>query len=1022
MQRELTCSSSPADGAVSTTEYLHLARYLHSHAARLTRQSGPSSVIARFFLRARRAISALVVVAPPPTATPARPDDQSNQLIPAVTMTTAMPVYVCVVLARATAQQLWALTELVWESSAGKVLFTLGGWLLPHLGTETEDDAYRSIRQCAQAPVLGGPTAAVCLPVYAAVKGTLKTLEALHAAALLMWESSAGKVLFTLGGWLLPKSRHASLTEATQYSVMHETMMRRIDDLEAQIGASGWDASRKSLSWHASPDCLQTGIDEWYHTIRWLASKPLIGGPIAVLLLPVWVVCFASVWLWKTSVGRALLTLGGWLLPKLVYPESDGRSKASFTSVYHVVRSVGTTPVLGGPLALPLLCALLAVCTLWLVLKYIADMTVAIVQGIEFVAKLTWSYRSGKVLMTLGGWLVPQLGTTAEHRHEDGHPPQQHQHNYSSVPMGALVCDRLLFNGEDAVYTSLRKCARQPIVGGPIAVVCMPVYLSVKGAVKVLEMLHWVVVLIWGSSLGKVLFTLGGWLVPRPTRAVRCGYPIFSDHIHWIAGFPIVGCFGLVTFVAYCLSEVLALALFKRPSIRGAWWRGREAMSQMWRVVRHTGYSLGVTMRRQLAISRNYIATHRVEWVPHTQMGVAFSLPRWAVAEGVAPPYGLECYDHELFEANLDVADGSYPRALAAEAVDRAIAMAILKIFDVEGCSWLAPATQVMLASTAYESTRGALTFASGTLSIGKLSVALAASAVGETETKRHRDIQRDTQRDTQTDTEQNASAAAVATAQQQNRCVSKDQSCTELDQLTLGLQRLQTIRKQIVLIPRAFTAIETERSVDQILCAALGSEGVDALRCGDCRRKVEHWALLLTGLSAPDLVRAKRLRDTGQLLTGGPSGSNHRQDLVDLLATVDRMCLELEQEAAAAGIGADSLVVRKREEVWERLVAARVAQPAVRSEMRRSLEQVDGRTAQVSSVHVLPVTVFAEPLTQPEPEPESQADDTEVQLVRVLPHTTYAFGYTVPTVPAWHATTDDGELPSPTPLHQAEY
>ena len=86
------------------------------------------------------------------------------------------------------------------------------------------------------------------------------------------------------------------------------------------------------------------------------------------------------------------------------------------------------------------------------------------------------------------------------------------------------------------------------------------------------------------------------------------------------------------------------------------------------------------------------------------------------------------------------------------------------------------------------------------------------------------------------------------------------------------------------------------------------------------------------------------------------------------------------------------------------------------------SVEQVDGRTAQVSSVHVLPVTVFAEPLTEPEPEPESQADDTEVQLVRVLPHTTYAFGYTVPTVPAWHATTDDGELPSPTPLHQAEY
>ena len=885
----------------------------------------------------------------------------------------------------------------MWDSSAGKVLFTLGGWLLPHLDAETEDDAYTSIRQCAQAPVLGGPTATVCLPVYVAVKGTVKTLEALCAAVLLMWDSSAGKVLFTLGGWLLPKSRHASATEGPQYSVMHEAMMRRMDDLEAQVGASGWDGARNSLSRYASADCLRTNIDEWYHMIRWLAGKPLIGGPIAVLLLPVWVVCFASVWLWNTSVGRALLTLGGWLLPKLVYPESDGRP--SITSLYHVVRSVGTTPILGGPLALPLLCALLAVCTLWLVLKYTADMIVAIVQGMEFIATLTWSYRSGKVLMTLGGWLVPQLSTTAEHQHEEAHPPQQHQHNYSSVPMGALACDRLLFNGEDAFYTSLRKCARQPIVGGPITVVCMPVYLSVKGAVKVLEMLHWVLLLIWESSLGKVLFTLGGRLVPRPTRVVRCGYPIFSDYIHWIAGFPIVGCFGLVTFVAYCFSEILALALFKRPSIRGAWWRGREAMSQMWRAVRHIRYSLGVTMRRQLAISRNYIATHRIEWVPHTRMDVNFSLPRWAVAEGVAPPYGLECYDHELFEANLDVADGSYPRALAVEAVDRAIAIIILQMFDVEGYSWLAPATQVMLASTSYESTRGALTFASGTLSIGKLSVALVASAVGETEQK---------------------TSAVVGTVQQLRRRVSKDQSCTELDRLILGLQRLQTIRNQIILIPRSFTAIETERSVDQILCAALGSKGVDALRCGDCRRKVELWALLLTGLSAPDLVRAKRLRDTGRLLTGGPSGP-HRQDLFDLLKTVDNMCLELEQEAAAAGIGMDSLVFCKREEAWERLVAARVAQPAVRSEMRRTLEQVDGRTAQVSPVHVLPVTVFAEPLTELEPEPEpepgqSQADDTEVQLVRVLPHTTYAFGYTVPTVSAWHAITDDGELPSPIP------
>ena len=54
----------------------------------------------------------------------------SKPVLGAVTMTTAMPIYVCVVLAQEIAHQLWALTELVWDSSAGKVLFTLGGWLL----------------------------------------------------------------------------------------------------------------------------------------------------------------------------------------------------------------------------------------------------------------------------------------------------------------------------------------------------------------------------------------------------------------------------------------------------------------------------------------------------------------------------------------------------------------------------------------------------------------------------------------------------------------------------------------------------------------------------------------------------------------------------------------------------------------------------------------------------------------------------------------------------------------------------
>eukprot|EP01043_Picozoa_sp_COSAG02_P021414 COSAG02_NODE_1087_length_14672_cov_189.858437_16_plen_125_part_01 len=64
----------------------------------------------------------------------------------ALTMATAMPIYVGMLLTAATVQQIWNLAILTWETSAGKVLFTLGGWLLPQLATETEDEAYMAIR------------------------------------------------------------------------------------------------------------------------------------------------------------------------------------------------------------------------------------------------------------------------------------------------------------------------------------------------------------------------------------------------------------------------------------------------------------------------------------------------------------------------------------------------------------------------------------------------------------------------------------------------------------------------------------------------------------------------------------------------------------------------------------------------------------------------------------------------------------------------------------------------------------
>ena len=123
------------------------------------------------------------------------------------------------------------------------------------------------------------------------------------------------------------------------------------------------------------------------------------------------------------------------------------------------------------------------------------------------------------------------------------------------------------------------------------------------------------------------------------------------------------------------------------------------------------------------------MAVRHIVWVPHESVGISWKTPSWQQIPEAVPPYGLRCYDSELLDAELDSSDSGWPRALAREAVDRAIACHTVELFqrhaDGGGACFGAPSQQQMLASTHYETTRGNLTFSSGTLSIGRLSATL---------------------------------------------------------------------------------------------------------------------------------------------------------------------------------------------------------------------------------------------------------------------------------------------------------
>merc|ERR1719329_1564985 len=161
---------------------------------------------------------------------------------------------------------------------------------------------------------------------------------------------------------------------------------------------------------------------------------------------------------WNTPLGRAILTLGGSCLPSFRdNKDSFLRSGAAYAS---------TMPLLGGPCA---------------VLLLVVHAAIMIIRGVVWAVEKTWSSPGGKVVLTLGGWLVP--------RRED--------------------------QNEDCAYQTIRSCGQLPLFGGPLAAVTLPVYAAARLIILLVRGIVWAVEKTWSSPGGKVVLTLGGWLVPR---------------------------------------------------------------------------------------------------------------------------------------------------------------------------------------------------------------------------------------------------------------------------------------------------------------------------------------------------------------------------------------------------------------------------------------------------------------------------------------------------------------------------
>merc|ERR1712100_429331 len=122
-------------------------------------------------------------------------------------------------------------------------------------------------------------------------------------------------------------------------------------------------------------------------------------------------------------------------------------------------------PLVGGPTVTGLLPAyLFCKAMIWLCENVVTPCLSAVYDNVLRPCLLAvWRHPVGKVLLTLGGWLVPNF------KNEDGEPDTNRS--------------KCLDDDPDAAYSYIRECGKLPLVGGPVVMFLLPAYLFCKAMI-----------------------------------------------------------------------------------------------------------------------------------------------------------------------------------------------------------------------------------------------------------------------------------------------------------------------------------------------------------------------------------------------------------------------------------------------------------------------------------------------------------------------------------------------------------
>merc|ERR1711907_386765 len=104
---------------------------------------------------------------------------------------------------------------------------------------------------------------------------------------------------------------------------------------------------------------------------------------------------------------------------------------------------------------------------MWLCENVVAPCLSAVCDTVWTCLLAVWRHPVGKVLLTLGGWLVPKF------KNEDGDPD--------------INESKCLDDDPDAAYSCIRECGKLPLVGGPIVTFLLPPYLFCKATMWLCE-------------------------------------------------------------------------------------------------------------------------------------------------------------------------------------------------------------------------------------------------------------------------------------------------------------------------------------------------------------------------------------------------------------------------------------------------------------------------------------------------------------------------------------------------------